>query len=88
MNRLQLSRALILSAALAVAGNSSHAQPLPPATEAFEGNLIKVKNAPSALLAYWLDPLHNPAPTLLEQSKSNGAGTWSDWTSAVEKMTR
>ncbi len=86
MNRFPLSRALILGAALALAANSSHAQPVPdvataPATERAQ---IRVLNMQSSVMAYWLDPARNPMPMQLMQNGRND----SPWARELESLPR
>lgn len=77
MNRIRLSRALILSAALAVAAHSSHAQPITGeipdanAAQAIKTVDIKVRNIPVGLVAYWLDAARTPIPILIQASRGN-----------------
>ena len=90
MNRFQLSRALILGAALALGANSSHAQPALAQASAAKAAPdlqmvpIQLKNAPSELVAYWLDPARNPVPTQLRQSGLNS----SPWARELESLPR
>lgn len=86
MNRLHISGALLLGAAFALPG-ISHAQPeLVEVPLAPLRNVIQIgpdsqtaqillRNTPSALMAYWLDPSHQPRPIQLKLSEAN-AGVW------------
>lgn len=75
MNQLQLSRAAILGAALALCGTTSHAQlapnetPLIDAAPGIKTVDIKLRNAPVSFVAYWLDPLRQTVPLQLQQSR-------------------
>ena len=90
MNRHQITRAAVLGAALALCGATSHAQTRPDGATAPapETGTIKVRNMPANLLAYWLDPAHNPVPIQIQESKINGGDQNYGWTSGVAKMTR
>ena len=76
MNSLRLSGALFLSVAFAVPG-IGHAQAAPleqtatPEKAALVSAQIRVRNVPSDLMAYWLDPNHQPVPTLIQSSIAN-----------------
>ncbi len=83
MNRYKISGALIISAAF-ILPNISHAQPTPAKTPAKEGKAftmddvesietaqIQVRNVASNLMAYWLDPLHQPMPISIQMSERN-----------------
>ena len=90
MNQHHILRAVSLGAALALSGATSHAQPAKgetPTTNpapALENATIKVKYMPSNIMAYWLDPMHQPQPNQLRSSARN-AGTWADLS---QQMTR
>ncbi len=92
MNRLPPLRATTLGVALALSSAVSQAQPaqneMPmPTAEAAPAHtaaIIKVRNAPSAIIAYWLDPLHQPVPTLVEHSRRNGEL----WTRDADELPR
>ena len=80
MNRSQLLRAIAFGAALALAANSSFAQTTPakvdekPAVDAIElveSAEIPVRNVASNLMAYWLDPNHQPMPLQIQISQKN-----------------
>lgn len=71
MNKIQLFRATTLCAALALTANSSHAQPAAAVAAAIETVEIKLISAPASLVAYWLDPMHLPAPRPIQQSRLN-----------------
>ena len=76
MNSLRLFSALFLGATFAVP-SISHAQTAPleqqaaPEKPAFVPAQIRVRNVPSNLVAYWLDPNHQPVPTLIQSSIAN-----------------
>ena len=76
MNPLRLSGALLLGATFAHA-SSSHAQAAPleqqvaPEKSAIQTAQIKVRNVPSNLMVYWLDPNHQPIPVQIQQSIAN-----------------
>ena len=76
----------MMSAALALCGAASHAQPATAAkTElAAQKAEIKVRSLPAETMAYWLDPKGQPMPSGLQISRNNGGG----WTRDVELMTR
>lgn len=90
MNRIQLSRALILGAALGLTANSSHAQTMPGempdanAAQAIKTVDIKVRNIPVGLVAYWLDPAHQMIPQQLRISRSNSGY----WTREIDELPR
>ena len=77
MNRIPLSRALILGAALAVAAHSSHAQPVmgetpdANAANAIQTVDVKLRNVPVELVAYWLDSTRQRVPSQIQHSRSN-----------------
>ena len=76
MNRFRLSSALFFGAALALS-NSSHAQETGEKTfpevavEPIESSQIRVRNVASNLMAYWLDPQHQPTPIQIQTSQKN-----------------
>ena len=75
MNRLRLSSTLFVGAAFALCSAVTFAQPVTPAAqEALPQKpvVIKVNNMPSALMAHWLDPAHQPMPVQLKSSVRNG----------------
>ena len=76
MNSLRLSGTLFLGAAFALTG-SSHAQTAPLEQQATPEKpaLIKVRNVPSNLMAYWLDPAHQPLPIEIQSSITNRGQT-------------
>ncbi len=77
MNPLRLSGALFLGGAFALT-SSSHAQPAPPQQPATPEKpvivpaQIRVQNVPSGLMAYWLDPTHQPIPVQIQFSIASG----------------
>ena len=76
MNSLRFSGALFLGAAFAL-GSSSHAQAAPleqtatPEKPALVSAQIRVRNVPSNLMAYWLDPNHQMMPIEIQSSIAN-----------------
>ena len=85
MNRLKISGALILGAALALPG-ISHAQTTPAKDgktftmdeiEIIETARIHVNNLASNVMAYWLDPLHQPMPVQIQMSERNAGNLYS-----------
>ncbi len=77
MNRLHLTRALTMGAALALSGAVGFAQPAPDKApkvleiEPLETTQLVVRNVASNLMAYWLDPTHQPTPILIQVSQRN-----------------
>ena len=81
MNRLKISGALLFGAALSLPG-ISHAQTTPAKViegktftmddvEIIENAQIHVSNVASNLMAYWLDPMHQPMPISIQMSEKN-----------------
>lgn len=89
MNQIHFLRAIALGGALSLPA-ISHAQPaldkMPIVDAANVTDLtpdrqtarIKVRNTPSALLAYWLDPNHQPTPMQIQLSEANAGSQSSE----------
>ena len=100
MNSLRFSGALFLGAAFAIPG-ISHAQPVSnemPVVNSMapvvnrvdvgpdsQTAQIKVRNVSSQLLAYWLDPMHQPKPIIQSPFSDENAD---DWSFGRDKMPR
>ena len=77
MNPIRITRATVLVVALALGANSSHAQPMTGETPdanaapAIQTVVIKLRNVPVELVAYWLDSTRQRVPSQIQYGLRN-----------------